>query len=57
MAKRILGFELFDDRYRSLHGLLVLVSVVQFQVTWIFAGEQGIKIGTICRTNSRIGPI
>ena len=43
--KRFLSLELLDNRYPSLHGLRVIaiVSVVQFHVTWIFAGEQGIK--------------
>ncbi|HEY8077459.1 MAG TPA: acyltransferase [Labilithrix sp.] len=41
-----LSLELLDNRYPSLHGLRVIaiVSVVQFHVTWIFAGEQGIKL-------------
>jgi peptidoglycan/LPS O-acetylase OafA/YrhL len=41
-----LALELLDNRYPSLHGLRVLaiVSVVQFHVTWIFAGEQGIRL-------------
>lgn len=41
-----LSLELLDNRYPSLHGLRVIaiVSVVQFHVTWIFAGEQGIRI-------------
>ncbi|AKV03125.1 acyltransferase 3 [Labilithrix luteola] len=40
------SLELLDNRYPSLHGLRVLaiVSVVQFHVTWIFAGEQGIVL-------------
>jgi peptidoglycan/LPS O-acetylase OafA/YrhL len=44
--KRFLELELLDNRYPSLHGLRVIaiVSVVQFHVTWIFAGENGIKI-------------
>lgn len=44
--KRALALELLDDRYPSLHGLRVLaiISVVQFHVTWIFVGEQGIPI-------------
>lgn len=44
--RRIFGLELLDNRYPSLHGIRVLaiVSVVQFHVTWIFAGEQGIQI-------------
>lgn len=38
--------DLLDNRYPALHGLRVLgiVSVVQFHVTWIFAGEQGITL-------------
>lgn len=45
-AQGALSLELLDNRYPSLHGLRVLaiVSVVQFHVTWIFAGEQGIRI-------------
>jgi peptidoglycan/LPS O-acetylase OafA/YrhL len=41
-----LSLELLDNRYPALHGLRVLaiVSVVQFHVTWIFAGEQHISI-------------
>lgn len=41
-----LSLDLLDNRYASLHGLRVLaiVSVVQFHVTWIFAGEQGIRL-------------
>lgn len=40
------GLELLDNRFAALHGLRVLaiLSVVQFHVTWIFAGEQNIKI-------------
>jgi peptidoglycan/LPS O-acetylase OafA/YrhL len=43
---RALALELLDNRYPSLHGLRVIaiISVVQFHVTWIFAGEQGIRI-------------
>ena len=43
---RALSLELLDNRYASLHGLRVLaiVSVLQFHVTWIFAGEQGIAL-------------
>jgi len=38
--RRFLELELLDDRYPALHGLRVIaiVSVVQFHVTWIFAG-------------------
>jgi len=48
-AKEKPGFfalELLDNRFASLHGLRVLgiLSVVQFHVTWVFAGEQGIAV-------------
>ncbi len=44
--RKFLELELLDDRYPALHGLRVfaIVSVVQFHVTWIFAGENGIKL-------------
>jgi peptidoglycan/LPS O-acetylase OafA/YrhL len=44
--KRFFGLDLLDNRYAALHGLRVLaiVSVVQFHITWIFAGEQNIAI-------------
>ncbi|HEX7604589.1 MAG TPA: acyltransferase, partial [Polyangiaceae bacterium] len=40
------SLDLLDNRYPALHGLRVLaiLTVVQFHVTWIFAGEQGIPI-------------
>lgn len=40
------ALELLDNRFPSLHGLRVLgiLSVVQFHVTWVFAGEQGIAV-------------
>src|SRR3954463_11431172 len=40
------ALDLLDNRYPALHGLRVLaiVTVVQFHVTWIFAGEQGIAL-------------
>jgi peptidoglycan/LPS O-acetylase OafA/YrhL len=40
------ALELLDNRFPMLHGLRVLgiLSVVQFHVTWIFAGEQGIPV-------------
>lgn len=40
------SLELLDNRFPALHGLRVLaiLSVVQFHVTWIFAGENGIAI-------------
>jgi peptidoglycan/LPS O-acetylase OafA/YrhL len=45
-VNKALSLEKLDNRYPSLHGLRVLaiVSVVQFHVTWIFAGEQGIRL-------------
>jgi peptidoglycan/LPS O-acetylase OafA/YrhL len=41
-----LSLDLLDNRYPALHGLRVLsiLSVVQYHVTWIFAGEQNIRI-------------
>jgi peptidoglycan/LPS O-acetylase OafA/YrhL len=43
---RFLALELLDNRYPHLHGLRVvaILTVVQFHVTWIFAGEQGISL-------------
>ena len=45
-SRSFFGLDLLDDRYPALHGLRVLaiVSVIQFHVTWIFAGEQGIAL-------------
>ncbi len=42
--RRWYELELLDNRYACLHGLRVLaiLSVIQFHVTWIFSGEQGI---------------
>jgi peptidoglycan/LPS O-acetylase OafA/YrhL len=44
--RTFLELEPLDNRYPFLHGLRVLaiLSVIQFHVTWIFAGEQGIRI-------------
>ena len=44
--RRIFALDLLDNRYPALHGLRVLaiVSVIQFHVTWIFFGEQGIGL-------------
>jgi len=44
--RRFFELELLDNRYPALHGLRVLgiVSVVQFHVTWIFAGEHHMEI-------------
>src|SRR6185437_13583000 len=38
------SLDLLDNRYPALHGMRVLaiISVVQFHVTWIFHGEQGV---------------
>jgi peptidoglycan/LPS O-acetylase OafA/YrhL len=40
------ALDLLDNRYPALHGLRVLaiVTVVQFHITWIFFGEQGISL-------------
>jgi peptidoglycan/LPS O-acetylase OafA/YrhL len=42
--RSLLALDLLDNRYPALHGLRVLaiVTVVQFHITWIFFGEQGI---------------
>ncbi len=42
--RRFLSLDLLDNRYPALHGMRVLaiISVVQFHVTWIYAGEQRI---------------
>jgi len=44
--KRWLALELLDNRYPALHGLRVLaiLSVIQYHVTWIFLGEQGVPL-------------
>ncbi len=44
--KKFFSLELLDNRFPALHGLRVLaiLSVVQFHVTWIFAGENGINV-------------
>jgi peptidoglycan/LPS O-acetylase OafA/YrhL len=43
---RWLELDLLDNRYPALHGMRVvaILSVIQFHVTWVFAGEQGIKL-------------
>jgi peptidoglycan/LPS O-acetylase OafA/YrhL len=43
---RFLELDLLDNRYPALHGLrfLAIVSVVQYHVTWVFGGEQGIAL-------------
>lgn len=43
---RFFELELLDNRYPALHGLRVIaiLSVLQFHVTWIFAGEQGMTL-------------
>jgi peptidoglycan/LPS O-acetylase OafA/YrhL len=42
----LFALDLLDNRYPALHGLRVLaiVTVVQYHVTWIFWGEQGIAL-------------
>jgi peptidoglycan/LPS O-acetylase OafA/YrhL len=44
--KRFLELDLLDNRYPALHGLrfFAIISVVQFHVTWVFAGETAIKL-------------
>jgi peptidoglycan/LPS O-acetylase OafA/YrhL len=44
--RRSLALDLLDNRYPALHGMRVvaILSVVQFHVTWIFAGEQGVAL-------------
>jgi len=44
--RRFFTLELLDNRYPALHGLRVLaiVTVVQFHITWIFFGEQNIRL-------------
>jgi peptidoglycan/LPS O-acetylase OafA/YrhL len=51
---RLFALEHLDNRFPALHGLRVLaiVSVVQFHVTWIFAGEQGIALDPAFVTRS-----
>lgn len=45
-VSRIFSLDLLDNRYPALHGLRVLaiLSVIQFHVTWVFAGEQLIPL-------------
>lgn len=44
--RRFFALELLDNRYPALHGLRVLaiLSVIQYHITWIFSGEQGIPL-------------
>ena len=44
--RRFFALDLLDNRYPALHGLRVLaiLTVVQYHVTWIFWGEQGIPL-------------
>src|SRR3954466_15979804 len=44
--RRFFALDLLDNRYPALHGLRVIaiLTVIQFHVTWIFAGEQGIPL-------------
>lgn len=43
---RLLKLDLLDNRFASLHGLrtLAILSVLQFHVTWIYAGENSIRL-------------
>jgi peptidoglycan/LPS O-acetylase OafA/YrhL len=43
---RFFALELLDNRFAALHGLrcLAIVSVVAYHITWIFMGEQHIKL-------------
>ncbi len=43
---KFLAIDLLDNRFASLHGLrtLAILSVIQFHVTWIFAGENSIHL-------------
>ena len=52
--RSFLALDQLDNRYPSLHGLRVIaiLSVIQFHVTWIFAGEQGISIDHDFMTSS-----
>jgi peptidoglycan/LPS O-acetylase OafA/YrhL len=45
-VRKLLALDLLDNRYPALHGLRVLaiLTVIQFHVTWIFYGEQGIPL-------------
>lgn len=44
--RRFFALDLLDNRYPALHGLRVIaiLTVVQYHVTWIFWGEQGIPL-------------
>jgi peptidoglycan/LPS O-acetylase OafA/YrhL len=52
--RRFFSLELLDNRYPALHGLRVLaiVSVIQYHITWIFSGEQGIALNDTFREAS-----
>jgi peptidoglycan/LPS O-acetylase OafA/YrhL len=45
-SSRFFSLDLLDNRYPALHGfrVLAIITVVQYHVTWIFAGEQGIAL-------------
>ena len=51
---KLLELDLLDNRFPALHGLRVLaiLSVLQFHVTWIFAGENGIWLNPAFRDAS-----
>jgi peptidoglycan/LPS O-acetylase OafA/YrhL len=44
--KGFFALDLLDNRYPALHGIRVvaILTVIQYHVTWIFWGEQGIKL-------------
>lgn len=44
--KSFFALDLLDNRYPALHGLRVIaiLTVIQYHVTWIFWGEQGIPL-------------
>jgi peptidoglycan/LPS O-acetylase OafA/YrhL len=44
--RRFFALDKLDNRHASLHGLRVfaILTVIQFHVTWIFAGENGIRL-------------
>lgn len=44
--KSFFALDLLDNRYPALHGLRVvaILTVIQYHVTWIFWGEQGIRL-------------
>jgi peptidoglycan/LPS O-acetylase OafA/YrhL len=45
-VRSFFALDLLDNRFAALHGMRVLaiVSVVAYHITWIFMGEQGIRL-------------